>query len=59
MKTICNVSENNVKRENVSYRKQLFENLICETINFDTVNNLKYESLLPFSQIFVHKKIDM
>ncbi|CAH8282441.1 hypothetical protein EV196_105212 [Mariniflexile fucanivorans] len=37
------LSENNVKRENFGYKKQLFENLICKIINFDTVNNLKYE----------------
>ncbi|ALJ04167.1 hypothetical protein APS56_02945 [Pseudalgibacter alginicilyticus] len=37
------ISENSVQRENNSYRKQLFDNLTCGTINFNTANNLKYE----------------
>ena len=37
------MSDNKIERKTNRFRKQLFDNLMCETISFDTANKLKYQ----------------
>ena len=50
------LSDNNIERKTTTYRKQLFDNLMCETITFNIANSLKYDQkdLIEFFAKFLN-----